>query len=704
MGKSVISAIGTAARVMNASALRAVDYLRVSTEDQTKGYGIAYTGKRTTAHILRKGWNHVGTYTDEGESGTLPWEKRPGATEIMDLAVQEPRPFDLVCVYETRAIGRQNRVFWEWVWKLQDLGIFVAVVDEDIDNTTEDGEARMREKANEAFKELARIRKRTQGGIQEKAEMGGFPGGQARYGYRIANKGHKGEQHLVIDDCDGGEVCSRTDPCETLHEAPILRTARQIAVREKGNWRKVALCLNAEGFVTRSGIPWTHANIRARLTDEDLLNARYVFRSAKNAQLRPDGTPVWGASTTLELPRIFTEAEVAELRAATAKPQRKSPVVGRTYTLSGRLVSPCGQRYVGGSPADSETLHYRCSGKAEDYAGGGSCSCPQIYAQGVEEWAWKSICDLLGDGDRLRTLADEWVGTTAKQQVDYSSRLASLDQKIAEKDDTIDLMMAVAAKQVTRQGLTGAAAEEAVEKKLKPLYEELEQLRRERAEIEVWQSEATKADQRAKDLQALAQTASERLDTFTKEQQAEWIVLLDIEVKVLETPPPMHRGLACPIGEWFRANQRQVPTLCDCTWEQVVELEGFPNGGVAPRQRGGLAPRTVLEAFLKKARTGVAWPELDAENGSTGLIGHWKRWSASGRWERVMEAMKGCDGGPVAPRHPLPQLEMTGKVRPGVILAVGGTVREHHAQESDPWAAAYCSSGRPSPADGRSST
>ncbi|WP_327323131.1 hypothetical protein OG735_11960 [Streptomyces sp. NBC_01210] len=319
-------------------------------------------------------------------------------------------------------------------------------MDEDIDNTTEDGEARMREKANEAFQELARIRKRTQGGIQEKAEMGGFPGGQARYGYRIA----------------------------------------------------------------------------------------------------------------------------------------------------------------------------------------------------------------------------------------------SLDQKIAERDDTIDLMMAVAAKKVTRQGLTGAAAEEAVEKKLKPLYEELEQLRRERAEIEVWQSEATKADQRVKDLQALAQTASERLESFTKEQQAEWIALLDIEVKVLETPPPMHRGLACPIGEWFRANRRQVPTLCDCAWEQVVELEGFPNGGVAPRQRGGLAPRTVLEAFLKKARTGVAWPELDAENGSTGLIGHWKRWSASGRWERVMEAMKGCDGAPVAPRHPLPELEMTGKVRPGVILAVGGTVREHHAQELAP--------------------
>ncbi|MFE7278431.1 recombinase family protein [Streptomyces sp. NPDC057623] len=82
MGKSVMSAIDIAARAIAGKCLRAVDYLRVSTEDQTKGYGIAYTGKRTAAHITRKQWDHVGTFKDEGESGTLPWEQREGATKI----------------------------------------------------------------------------------------------------------------------------------------------------------------------------------------------------------------------------------------------------------------------------------------------------------------------------------------------------------------------------------------------------------------------------------------------------------------------------------------------------------------------------------------------------------------------------------------------------------------------------------------------
>ncbi|MBT2384182.1 recombinase family protein [Streptomyces sp. ISL-11] len=541
MSKPVTSAIDITARALTLTlTLRAVDYLRVSTEDQTKGYGIAYTGKRTAAHITGKGWTHVDTFKDEGESGTLPWQEREGATKIMALAVQTPRPFDVVVVYETRAIGRKNRVFWEWVWKLQDLKIFVAVVDEDIDNTTEDGEARMREKANEAFKELARIRKRTQGGIQEKAEMGGFPGGQARYGYRIENRGKKGEQRLVIDDCDGGETCTRTDPCTTMHEAPVLRAARNIAVRVKGNWRKVALHLNAESFVTRSGRPWSMANIRSRLTDENLLSAQYIFRNPKNAQLRPDGTPVWGESTIIKLDPIFTVEEVAELRRATVKAGRGPASAGRIYTLSGRIKSLCGKHYVGSGPA-KEAPHYVCTGKREAYAGAPTCSCSQLDAKGVEAWAWENVCDLLGDTAKLKAMAAEWVGHAGGQKVDYASRLAELDQKIAEQNDTVDIMMAVAAKKATRRGLSPKDAEAAVAKAIKPLEDELDELEKARSEVEAWQQEVERADQRAKDLQALAQMAHKRLEDLSAEQREEFLGLLNIKIELTGPPPPMHR-------------------------------------------------------------------------------------------------------------------------------------------------------------------
>lgn len=692
MGNSAIRSIDVAARAVDRAkpVMRAVDYLRVSTDQQVDGYGIAYTGDETAAYIARKGWGHVDTFKDEGESGTLTWDKRKGATEIMDLAHKKPCPFNMVVVYETRAVGRNNRVFWEWVWKLQDLGVYVAIVDDDIDNTTEDGEERMRDKATEAFKELLRIRRRTQGGIQKKARMGGYAGGAPRYGYRIENQGVKGKQRLVIDACDGGENCSRSEVCTTVHEAAVLRRGRVLAVKFKGFWREVVRTLNSEGLVSRSGKPWSESNFRSRLLNEDLLEARYVFRG-KDAKLGEDGTPVWGATSVTPLDPMFTPEEVAELRSATDAPRRRPSITERVYTLTGRIQSQCGKRYVGCAPAN-EAAHYLCSGKKEAYPGAPTCSCPQLDAQGVEGWAWGSVCDFLRDGERLKRLSDEWLGKTRERQVDFASRLAELDQKIAEQDSTIDTTTAVAAERAARRGLSQSDARAAVNRAIKPLTDRLEEMERARSEVASWQEAASQEDQRAASLERLARI-SDRLEALPRVEQQEFFGLANIKIVITGTPLPMHRGLACPIGAWFRTHERLVPTLCDCAWERVMEVEEFPGGGVVPRQRGGLAPRTVLEAFLKKARTGVAWPELDAEHGSTGLIGHWKRWSASGRWERVMGALEGAHGGvEVARPHPLPPMELTGEVKPGVILAAyEAGERPSHPSASDPSAAACCS-------------
>ncbi|MFI2292409.1 recombinase family protein [Streptomyces niveus] len=46
-------------------------YLRVSTEEQKKGYGITYSGKRVVKHITTKGWALVDVFADEGFSGSL---------------------------------------------------------------------------------------------------------------------------------------------------------------------------------------------------------------------------------------------------------------------------------------------------------------------------------------------------------------------------------------------------------------------------------------------------------------------------------------------------------------------------------------------------------------------------------------------------------------------------------------------------------
>ncbi len=327
--------------------------------------------------------------------------------------------------------------------------------------------------------------------------------------------------------------------------------------------------------------------------DEDLLSARYVFRKPQRAETRPDGTPVWGESLAIPLDPLFTAAEVAELRSAVLRRPKAPPVQWNCYTLSGRISSPCGKHYVGGSPAGEKSPHYVCRGKRAPYAGASTCSCPQIYATGVENWAWTKICGLLGEGEQLRALVGDGVGLTAPE------------------------------------GLTDLA----------------------------------------------------------REQQREFMTLLDVRIKIAGPPPPMRRGLVCPVAGWFRKEARSVPTMTDEVWSRLIALGLFPNEGTTPRQKGGLAPRTVLEAFLEKARTDARWAELDAKHCSTGLRGHWRRWTDSGLWAALMNALEGCQGTPPTEAHPLPTMEMTARVGPGgQLIAVAD-----HVQAWGPSAAACCS-------------
>jgi DNA invertase Pin-like site-specific DNA recombinase len=146
--------------------LRAADYLRVSTEEQRGGYGIASQARRNRRFVDSRGWEHLDSYTAEGVSGAKGMGSRGGFDRLMHDA--EKRLFDVVVVEKGDRIGRTGRAFWRWVWALEDLGIFVAIVDRGIDNTTQEGRAQMRREADYAETEWENIRSRTQGACRRK--------------------------------------------------------------------------------------------------------------------------------------------------------------------------------------------------------------------------------------------------------------------------------------------------------------------------------------------------------------------------------------------------------------------------------------------------------------------------------------------------------------------------------------------------------
>lgn len=636
--------------------LRAVIYVRVSTDEQTKGFGIAYTEKKCLRHLERKGWTYVKTYADEGYSGSLDHTQRPDLKELMADSQKTPRPFDVVVVPEERAIGRAGRAFWPWVWGLEDLGVFTAVVRGDYDNTTDEGRKRMRDEQGRAEDERIWIRDRTQGGIQEKAEIGGHPGGTTPFGWRIEDKGKKGLSRLVLDTGEGGAY-------------DLLHRSWQHIVEEHMNPNSVEDLFNREGIAGPTQDYWPRGSLRRILTGRAIQESIRVHRDPKGVKTRldADGRPRFGETVVIKLDPVFTPEQLVRLNAALARTARPGQTVYGIHPLSGRLFGLCGKHYTGVSKTGRNAVRaYRCAGKdiVKGKAESRRCSCAQIDAELVEKRVWGEVCRLLADPDQLLALAEEWSGTASFSEADHEARIADLERQIAEQEEVIDLAIPVAARQAARRGFTGAEARKAMENSIRSLTEELERLEEQRQTAVAWLEESRDTASRGRDLKALAEMARERLHTMTLAEQDEVYALLDVRVTILEGIPRKVRS-DDQISEWFRKRGRVVPELTDEEWALVEPVITAPRAG-----RKAADPRGLLECILHKARTGCAW--MAVPGSGKAVLSAWQRWSTNGIWDQTMDLLADAPGTPVPTDGlTLPKLSVEGRVDPRLFVQAG---------------------------------
>ncbi|GAA3127503.1 recombinase family protein [Streptomyces rectiviolaceus] len=681
MTHALTSVIDVAAQPLNGVRLRAVEYLRVSTEEQAKGYGIAYTGKKTTKYIADKGWEYIDRYADEGVSGSLQANEREDLKRLMTDARKQPRPFDVVVVHEERAIGRAGRAFWPWVWELEDpLGVFVAVVKGDYYNTTPEGRSRMRKAADYAEDEREKIRDRTQGGLQEKAESGGYVGGTVPYGWRIQDQGKKGESRLVLDIFEEDGFLKG--------EAITLRHARMLISDDGLDWTEAALRLNVEGMLNRSGRPWSRENLKSRLMSRAVLEGIQVYRDANSRDSRygrgtvvdSEGNPVYGATVEIGLEPVFTEYQVKQLKRAAEKiSTRRAPKSGKqVYPLSKRIDSLCGSYYVGRVQTSTGERTYVCSGKNEKYAGAETCKCSQIYAGQIEAAVWEKVTQLLRNTDELMRLAGEWVDMTLGFHDAHADRIESLDGEISVQQRAIATVMGTTATQAAQMGLDEKDAQQLVTQAVKPLGDELERLKALRGEAVAWQQETLAAEERARDLRALAEMARAEMPNMPLREQSDVVDLADIRVKIAGPVPVKRARAECAVGAWFMARGEQIPTgVCDARWaliEPLVKRTGRGSG-----KKTDLPLRQSVEAILWKARTAEGWAPAAArlERGvAKSLMSRWARWSEDGTWGRVVAALAGVETVPVPkPSNAvqLPDLEVSGAVDPRLLLEDSAT-------------------------------
>ena len=336
--------------------------------------------------------------------------------------------------------------------------------------------------------------------------------------------------------------CVQRDARLVLHEqeAATIRKAAELLVDEGRDLASAASTLNALGMLPRKAPRW-YPDLLRQVMSERARMGEVIWGKPERISSRNGGTP-------------FGPAHAHPGRARRAPPERfglvqqalhrRSPAAlaaSRTYPLSLRMTSPCGQVYHGVSRNDIGLVQYKCRGsKWQPWPEWRSCGCPRLKAEDIEARVWAEITSLLTDGDRLRALAEAYLGMTGSDGEAQAGKLASLESRIATLRDRVSAGVAG----YIRAGLDPEDVAAAMEQ----LKEELAALRRRRDDIaralEDGQARSGSLDEPGK----LAALAAGRLAHADLAMQSDVLALLDVRVTVLDrtrTPALRIEGVIC---------------------------------------------------------------------------------------------------------------------------------------------------------------
>jgi DNA invertase Pin-like site-specific DNA recombinase len=220
--------------------VRALGYLRVSTEEQVQGNGLAVQEQAIRRYCKANGLRLVDLCSDEGISGSNGLEKRVGLATA--LARLESGEADCLVVYRLDRLARDYVLQELLVNRLRGAGTPLRSATEDIETDTDDPtKVLIRQILGSIGQyERALIRGRMLAGKAIKQARGGYVGGQPGYGSRADNA-------ELVDD---------------PREAEVVQMVMDM--REAGaSYREIAGALTAAGLKPRRAASWHPMVIRS---------------------------------------------------------------------------------------------------------------------------------------------------------------------------------------------------------------------------------------------------------------------------------------------------------------------------------------------------------------------------------------------------------------------------------------------------------
>lgn len=370
----------------------AVLYARVSSEEQARRESIETQIHVAQQQCEREGITLTHIYRDEGVSGTVPFEQRPGGKQV--LADARAKKFPLVLLYKVDRLGRSDVVSHVARHHLETLGVGLRSLTEPFDTTTPHGRFMFSILAAQSAMERENIRERSIAGIERSAKAGRWLGGSPPRGYKITperklvpdtdlvlnGKGiTEAELILMIYRWIGDERCSTNEVAKRFNEQKIPVTQIKRGGRRRG-----------------SGV-WLPRTI-AVIVKNPLYRGEYVFRR----RLKKNGAQeLRYAVPALVAPELWQRAQ--NVIAANWHHRRSSS--HREYLLRGLVrCGLCGMAMSGmsGRGKDCFYFFYRCQGKKQELSWiHGWCPARLAPALKLESLVWDELARWILDGKSL---------------------------------------------------------------------------------------------------------------------------------------------------------------------------------------------------------------------------------------------------------------------------------------------------------------
>jgi len=216
--------------------MKAVGYLRVSSESQVDSWSMPAQKQAFEEYCHQRGWEAVGIYSEEGVSAhSDSIEKRPQLRKLLDDC--RKGAFEVVVVHSLDRWSRNLRVTLETFKLLAENRVAFVSITENIDYSSPEGRLFIAMLGAFAQYYSDSLSKHTIKGMKQRA-MSGLQNGDVPFGYRKCDENcppeHKGKIHIV--------------------EAEAEAVKRLFQLYASGGWSLSGLAawLNEQGFRTRN--------------------------------------------------------------------------------------------------------------------------------------------------------------------------------------------------------------------------------------------------------------------------------------------------------------------------------------------------------------------------------------------------------------------------------------------------------------------